>query len=29
MKWYFDDLEDGDDRGINETRGLACELVAW
>ncbi|KAI5363068.1 hypothetical protein Slin15195_G104450 [Septoria linicola] len=29
LKWHFDDLEDGDDRGINKTRGLACELVAW
>ncbi|CAK4030375.1 Ca2+ Mg2+-permeable cation channel [Lecanosticta acicola] len=29
LKWHFDALEHGDDRGINETRGLACELVAW
>ncbi|EME40467.1 hypothetical protein DOTSEDRAFT_55680 [Dothistroma septosporum NZE10] len=29
LKWHFSALETGDDRGINETRGLACELVAW
>ncbi|GIZ41595.1 hypothetical protein CKM354_000489400 [Cercospora kikuchii] len=29
LKWHFDGLDDGEDRGVNETRGLACELVAW
>lgn len=29
LKWHFSQLEDEDDRGINHTRGLACELVAW
>ncbi|SMY27925.1 unnamed protein product [Zymoseptoria tritici ST99CH_1A5] len=29
LKWHFGVLEDGDDRGVNETRGLACEMVAW
>ncbi|KAM3424467.1 hypothetical protein BST61_g6471 [Cercospora zeina] len=29
LKWHFDDLDDGEDRCVNETRGLACELVAW
>ncbi|EME78250.1 uncharacterized protein MYCFIDRAFT_58413 [Pseudocercospora fijiensis CIRAD86] len=29
LKWHFDELEEGDDRGINATRGLSCELVAW
>jgi hypothetical protein len=28
LKWQFAALEP-DDRGVNETRGLACELVAW
>jgi hypothetical protein len=27
LKWQFSAVED--DRGINETRGLACEIVAW
>ncbi|KAK4494600.1 hypothetical protein PRZ48_013956 [Zasmidium cellare] len=29
LRWHFAECESGDDRGINETRGLACELVAW
>lgn len=29
LRWHFGVLEDEDDRGVNETRGLACELVAW
>lgn len=29
LKWHFSQLEDEDDRGINHSRGLACELVAW
>lgn len=28
MKWHFSTLE-VDDRGINETRACACEIVAW
>ena len=28
VKWHFDTLEP-DDRGINETRAYACEIVAW
>ncbi|KAH0558418.1 hypothetical protein GP486_004925, partial [Trichoglossum hirsutum] len=28
LKWQFSAIE-SDDRGINETRGLACEIVAW
>ena len=28
MKWHFSTLE-ADDRGINETRANACEIVAW
>ncbi|KAH0542017.1 hypothetical protein FGG08_003566 [Glutinoglossum americanum] len=28
LKWHFSALEP-DDRRINETRGLACEIVAW
>lgn len=28
LKWYFSSRED-DDRGINEARGYACEIVAW
>lgn len=28
MKWHFSSLEH-DDRQINETRGYACEFVAW
>nr|POE71886.1 hypothetical protein CFP56_11762 [Quercus suber] len=29
LKSHFVAVEDDDDRGVNETRGLACELVAW
>ncbi|WPH04616.1 Hypothetical protein R9X50_00750800 [Acrodontium crateriforme] len=29
LKWHFTAAEDDDGRGINQTRGLACELVAW
>jgi len=29
LRWHFTETEDDDDRGINATRGLACELVAW
>lgn len=29
LKWHFSALESEDDRGINETRALSCELVAW
>ena len=28
LKWHFSTLE-SDDRGINETRAYACEIVAW
>lgn len=28
MKWYFSACEP-DDRGVNEARGYACEIVAW
>jgi hypothetical protein len=28
LKWHFSTLE-ADDRGINETRASACEIVAW
>ncbi|KAL8959618.1 MAG: hypothetical protein Q9193_003551 [Seirophora villosa] len=28
VKWHFANVED-DDRGIFETRGFACEIVAW
>lgn len=28
LKWHFSTLE-GDDRGLNETRAHACEIVAW
>ncbi|KAI9821910.1 MAG: hypothetical protein M1827_002492 [Pycnora praestabilis] len=28
LKWHFSTVEP-DDRGINETRGFACEIVAW
>ena len=28
MKWHFSTLE-VDDRGLNETRANACEIVAW
>lgn len=28
LKWHFSSLEH-DDHGINETRGYACEYVAW
>lgn len=29
LKWHFTACEADDDRGISQTRGLACELVAW
>ena len=29
LKAHFDALEKEDDRGINEARGYACEIVAW
>lgn len=29
LKEHFSTVEADDDRGISETRGLACELVAW
>lgn len=28
MKWHFSNVEN-DDRGVFETRGFACEIVAW
>lgn len=28
LKWHFSTLE-ADDRGLNETRANACEIVAW
>ncbi|SLM40261.1 hypothetical protein LPUS_11008 [Lasallia pustulata] len=28
LKWHFSSLEP-DDQGINETRGYACEIIAW
>ena len=28
LKWHYSDL-DPDDRGINETRAHACEIIAW
>ncbi|KAL8705042.1 MAG: hypothetical protein Q9201_001812 [Fulgogasparrea decipioides] len=28
MKWHFSSVEN-DDRGVFETRGFACEIVAW
>ena len=28
LKWHFASLED-DDHGVNESRGHACEIVAW
>ncbi|KAL8940453.1 MAG: hypothetical protein Q9216_002823 [Gyalolechia sp. 2 TL-2023] len=28
VKWYFSNMEH-DDRGVFETRGFACEIVAW
>lgn len=28
LKWHFSTLE-SDDRGLNETRANACEIVAW
>lgn len=27
LKWHFASV--GDDRGVNEARGYACEIVAW
>ncbi|KAF7903218.1 uncharacterized protein EAF01_006267 [Botrytis porri] len=29
LKWHFQTLDLEDDRGINETRASACEIVAW
>ena len=29
MKWHFTASGANDDTGVNDTRGLACELVAW
>ncbi|KAK4574848.1 hypothetical protein LTR86_001690 [Recurvomyces mirabilis] len=29
LKWHFAAVEASDDRGISQTRSLACELVAW
>ncbi|KAF7947985.1 hypothetical protein EAE96_009054 [Botrytis aclada] len=29
LKWHFSTLDVTDDRGINETRASACEIVAW
>lgn len=29
MKWHFAAVEASDDRGISQSRGFACELVAW
>ncbi|KAK3053688.1 hypothetical protein LTR09_005432 [Extremus antarcticus] len=29
LRWHFSSCVDEDDRGLNETRGLACEIVAW
>lgn len=29
LKGHFKAIESEDDRGINESRGLACEVVAW
>ncbi|KAF1985089.1 hypothetical protein K402DRAFT_422385 [Aulographum hederae CBS 113979] len=29
LKGHFAALESDDDRGVNETRGFACEIVAW
>ncbi|KAL1620128.1 hypothetical protein SLS54_006328 [Diplodia seriata] len=29
LKGHFRAIESDDDRGINESRGLACEVVAW
>jgi hypothetical protein len=29
LRWRFANSEDDDDRGLNETRALACEIVAW
>ena len=28
MKWHYASIEN-DDRGVNESRGYACEIVAW
>lgn len=28
-KWHFASIDDEDDKALNDTRGLACELVAW
>ena len=29
MKWHFCAIDDEDDRTLNDTRGLACEFIAW
>lgn len=29
LRWHFSTCVDEDDRGLNETRALACEIVAW
>ncbi|KAK5731469.1 hypothetical protein LTR17_011357 [Elasticomyces elasticus] len=29
LKWHFAAVGADDDRGISQTRGLACEMVAW
>ncbi|KAK3684362.1 hypothetical protein LTR37_020363 [Vermiconidia calcicola] len=29
LRWHFFASEGEDDRGVNETRALACEIVAW
>ncbi|KAK3678209.1 hypothetical protein LTR78_002305 [Recurvomyces mirabilis] len=29
LKWHFAAVEASDDRGISQTRSLACEMVAW
>lgn len=29
LKGHFAAIESDDDRGVNETRGYACEIVAW
>ncbi|KAK5165097.1 uncharacterized protein LTR77_009194 [Saxophila tyrrhenica] len=29
LRWRFSTCEDDDDRGVNETRAMACEIVAW
>ena len=29
MRYHFCQVQDEDDRGINDSRALACEVVAW